>query len=208
MLIKNIENKIKLVFFISIATLITSVIIVAVVMGYTRNIIIEERKNIYVLDAGLPLMVQRSSLEENEEVEGMSHINMFHSLFFNLPPDDKYIQNNVLRAMYLIDDSGLKIYNDLREQGFYNSIIANSMLVSIKADSITYDTQSSKFRYVAEQRIDRPTSVTKRIFVSEGFLRRVKRSDQNPHGFIIHNYKVIRNEDTDSRQKSGAGRLF
>jgi len=201
MLIKNVENKIRLAFFVSVASLVTSVIIVVIVMMNARLIVQDERQHVYVLDAGLPLIVQRSTIEDNEEVEGMSHINMFHSLFFNLPPDDKYIQNNVLRSMYLIDDSGLQVYNDLREQGFYNSIVANSILVSIKADSIFYDVQSQKFRFVGTQRIERPTSIVKRNLISEGMLRRVKRSDNNPHGFIIYNYKVINNEDIEARQK-------
>ncbi|MDR2126803.1 MAG: conjugative transposon protein TraK [Prevotellaceae bacterium] len=201
MLIKNIENKIKLAFFVSIASFVTSIIIVTIVMINANSLIRDERKNIYVLDAGLPMIVQRSTIEDNEEVEGMSHVNMFHSLFFNLPPDDKYIQNNVLRAMYLIDDSGIALYNDLREQGFYNQIIANSTLVSIKADSIIYDVQTKKFRYVGTERLERPTSVIKRNIITEGMLRRVARSDYNPHGFIIYNYKVVNNDDIEAKQK-------
>jgi conjugative transposon TraK protein len=201
MLIKNVENKIKLAFFVSAASFITSIIIVIIVMISANSLIKDERKNVYVLDAGLPMIVQRSTIEDNEEVEGMSHVNMFHSLFFNLPPDDKYIQNNILRAMYLVDNSGMELYNDLREQGFYNQIIANSTLVSIKADSIFYDVQTKKFRYVGIERIERPTSVVKRNMIAEGMLRRVARSDYNPHGFIIYNYKVINNDDIETKQK-------
>jgi conjugative transposon TraK protein len=201
MLIKNVENKIKLALFVSVASMLTCIIIVIVVMVNANNLVKNERQHIYVLDAGLPLLIQRSTVEDNEEVEGMSHVNMFHSLFFNLPPDDKYIQNNVIRAMYLIDDSGISIYNDLREQGFYNQIVANSSLVSVKADSIIYDVQSKKFRYVGTERIERPTSVVKRILIAEGMLRRVKRSENNPHGFIIYNYKILRNDDIEARQK-------
>jgi conjugative transposon TraK protein len=201
MLIKNIENKIKLALFVSMASMITSIIIVVIVMVNANNLIREERQHVYVLDAGLPLLVQRSHLEDNEEVEGMSHVNMFHSLFFNLPPDDRYIQNNILRSMYLIDESGARLYNDLREQGFYNQLIANSTLVSIKADSIIFDVDSKSFRYVGTQRIERPTSIVYRSLVTEGFLSRVRRSELNPHGFIIHNYRVIRNEDIETRQK-------
>jgi conjugative transposon TraK protein len=201
MLIKNIENKIKLAFFVSSMSFVTSIIIVAIVIINANSLVRDERKNVYVLDAGLPMIVQRSTIEDNEEVEGMSHVNMFHSLFFNLPPDDKYIKNNVVRAMYLIDESGIALYNDLREQGFYNQIIANSTLVSIKADSITYDVQTKKFRYVGTQRIERPSSVVKRNMIAEGMLRRVSRSDYNPHGFIIYNYKVINNDDIEAKQK-------
>ncbi|MDR2774260.1 MAG: conjugative transposon protein TraK [Tannerella sp.] len=201
MLIKEIENKIKLALFVSVASMLTSIIIILVVMINANNLVKDERRHVYVLDAGLPLLVQRSTVEENEEVEGMSHVNMFHSLFFNLPPDDRYIQNNVIRAMYLIDDSGISVYNDLREQGFYNQIVANSTLVSIKADSIMYDVQTKKFRYAGTERIERPTSIVKRNLITEGMLRRVKRSENNPHGFIIYNYKILNNDDIEAKQK-------
>ena len=201
MLIKNLEDKIKLTLFVSVASMITSIIIVIVVMINANSLIREERQNVYVLDAGLPMLVQRSHLEDNEEVEGMSHVNMFHSLFFNLPPDDKYIQNNILRSMYLIDESGMRLYNDLREQGFFNQLLANSTLVTIKPDSIFYDVDTKFFRYLGTQRIERPTTVAYRSLETEGRLSRVKRSEQNPHGFIIHNYKVLQNEDIETRQK-------
>ncbi|MDR0231590.1 MAG: conjugative transposon protein TraK [Dysgonamonadaceae bacterium] len=201
MLIKNIENKIKLALFIAVASLVTSVIIVVVVMSHANRLIMEERQSVYVLDAGLPLLVQRSFLEDNEEVEGMSHVNMFHLLFFNLPPDEKYIQNNILRSMYLIDESGARLYNDLREQGFYNQLVANSTMVTIKADSISFDVDTKRFRYLGTQRIERPTSIAYRSLQTEGTLTRVRRSEQNPHGFIIHNFKVLKNEDIESRQK-------
>jgi len=201
MLIKDLESKMKLTLFTSIATLFTSIIIVVVVMINANKLILEERKNVYVLDAGIPLLVQRSTLDDNEEVEGMSHINMFHSLYFNLPPDDKYIQNNIIRAMYLIDESGLLIYNDMREQGFFNQLIATSTMVNIKTDSIIYDVNSKHFRFYGTQRIERPTSIVIRSLVTEGWLSRGKRSELNPHGFIIHKYKVLENEDIETRRK-------
>jgi conjugative transposon TraK protein len=204
MLIKNIENKFKLTFTISIASLLTSIIIVVFVLSYSFRLLREERQNIYVLDAGIPMLVQRSTLEENEEVEGMSHVNMFHSLFFNLPPDDRFITNNIIRATYLIDESGIKLYNDFKERGIYNQIIANSILFSIKSDSIIYDTHSAKFRYVGTQRIERTTSVTYRSFVAEGYLKRSRRSETNPHGFVIFDYKIIENEDIETRLKRRA----
>jgi len=205
MLIKNIENKIKLAFFVTVAGLLTSIIIVWIVVVNTNNLIREERKYVYVLDAGIPMLVQRSLLEDNEEVEGMSHVNMFHSFFFNLPPDDRFITNNMRRAMYLIDESGVKLYNDLRERGTLNQIIANSILYSIKTDSVNYDINSKKFYYYGTQRIERTTTITYRKLVSEGYLMRVSRSDNNPHGLLIYDYKILQNDDIESRTKSRTG---
>lgn len=201
MYIKNIESKIKLALIISVLSLTSSIVIVALVLIHANNLIKDEREQVYVLDAGIPLLVQRSSLEENQEVEGMSHVNMFHSLFFNLPPDEKFISDNITKAMYLIDESGMKLYKDMREQQVYNQIVVNGMILSVKADSIHYNTNSGEFNYYGTQRIERPTSITRRRLISQGRLKRIKRSENNPHGFIIYDYKIINNEDIENRSK-------
>lgn len=41
--------------------------------------------------------------------------------------------------MYLIDDSGLKQYNNLKEKGYFNTILASSATVTIMTDSIKID---------------------------------------------------------------------
>jgi conjugative transposon TraK protein len=141
-------------------------------------------------------------VEANEEIEAKSHINMFHSLFFTLPPDDEFIKNNISKSMYLIDESGLKQYNNLKEQGFYNTILANSMFLTIKTDSIDMNlSEPMQFTYFGTQRIERQTSIIKRRIITSGYLRKVQRSDNNPHGIIITNWKTLKNEDIENRLK-------
>ena len=204
MLIKKLENKIKLTLFISVGTLLTALIVVVVVLNFAFKLINEERKNVYVLNGGTPFLVQRTDISANEEVEMRSHINMFHSLFFSLPPDDEFIKTNINAAMYLVDESGLKQYNDLREKGYYNAILANSMAMSIKTDSILLDLSNSedkKFIYYGTQRIERETSTVKRRLVTEGRLRNIARTNNNPHGIIITNWKTLLNEDISIKPK-------
>ena len=62
---------------------------------------------IYVLDGNVPILVQRTSMEETLDVEARSHVEMFHHYFFTLAPDDKYIQYTMEKAMYLVDETGL-----------------------------------------------------------------------------------------------------
>jgi hypothetical protein len=49
-------------------------------------------RKIYVLDSNVPILVQRTTMEETLDVEARSHIEMFHHFFFTLAPDDKYIK--------------------------------------------------------------------------------------------------------------------
>ncbi|MDH6358925.1 conjugative transposon protein TraK [Parabacteroides sp. PF5-9] len=203
MLIEKLENKIKLALTVSVGSFLTSIVIIGFALFFTFKLIINERKHVYVLDAGVPILVQRTNVEENAEVEAKSHVSLFHSLFFTLPPDDEYINENMRKAMYLIDESGLKQYNNLKEQGYYRSILANSMLCNIKTDSVLLDisNEATQFTFYGTQRIERATSILKRKVVTTGFLRSVNRSDNNPHGLIITNWKTLLNEDIDITPK-------
>lgn len=201
MLIKNIESKIKLAFAISLGSFILCVIIVGLVIGFSFNLIKEERKTIYVLNNDTPILVNQTGLEVNQEVECKSHVNMFHSLFFTLPPDDEFIRHNMEKAMYLIDESGLKQYNNLKEKGYYNTILASSATVTIMSDSILIDVNNMSFEYYGIQRIERETSILKRQLITSGGLRQIPRTENNPHGLIITNWKTILNKDLEYKTK-------
>jgi conjugative transposon TraK protein len=199
-MINKIENKIKLAFAISIGSFLTSLLIAGMTFFFAYSLINEQRKKLYVIDHHVPLLVQQTDLGANRQVEMESHINMFHLLFFTLPPDDAYIKNNLTKAMYLVDESGLAQYNNLKEKGYYNSILASSALLTIQTDSIVVD-QRRHFRYYARQRVERETSILKRLLVTEGDLQDVPRTENNPHGLIIKNWKTVVNKDLEHEAK-------
>ena len=98
----------------------------------------DAQQKVYVLDGNVPILVQRSTMEETLDVEAKSHIEMFHHFFFTLAPDDKYIKYTMEKAMYLIDETGLAQYNTLKEKGFYSNIMGTSAVFSIFCDSIKF----------------------------------------------------------------------
>ncbi|PIQ20241.1 MAG: conjugative transposon protein TraK [Cytophagales bacterium CG18_big_fil_WC_8_21_14_2_50_42_9] len=199
-MINKIEQKIKLAFAISIGSFITSLIMVGIVCVFAYSLINEQRKKLYVIDHNVPLLVQQTELGTNRDVELKSHINMFHLLFFTLPPDDAYIKSNMNKAMYLIDETGLAQYNNMKERGFYNSILASSALLTIQTDSIVI-TPERHFIYYAKQRLERETSILKRLLITEGDLQDVPRTENNPHGLLIKNWKTVINKDLEHAAK-------
>lgn len=199
-MINNIEKKIKLSLAISVGSFVTSIILAGMAFYFAYGLINEQRKNIYVLDHNVPVLVRQSAEGTNREVEYKAHVNTFHMLFFTLPPDDDYIQANLAKAMYLIDDTGLAQYNNLREKGYYNSILASSALLTIQTDSVRVD-GNRHFTYYGTQRIERSTSIATRALITEGDLQEVPRTDNNPHGLLIRNWKTVRNKDLDYVEK-------
>ena len=112
-----------------------------------------------------------------------------------------FIKYNMEKAMYLIDDSGLKQYNNLKEKGYFNTILASSATVTIMTDSIKVDMNNLSFEYYGIQRIERETSILKRQLVTTGKLRQIPRTENNPHGLIITDWKTILNKDLDYKVK-------
>ena len=126
----------------------------------------------------------------------------FHHLFFTLAPDDKYIKYTMDKAMYLVDETGLAQYNTLKERGFYNNIMGTSAVFSIYCDSINFDPQKMEFKYYGRQRIERRTSILTRELVTAGQLKRVPRTDNNPHGLLIVNWRTLLNKDIEQKTKN------
>lgn len=202
MVIKNLENKIKLVTIICVSVIIGCVIIsVSSIMGAT-SMVVDAQKKIYVLDGNVPILVNRTTMEETLDVEAKSHVEMFHHFFFTLAPDDKYIKYTMDKAMYLVDESGLAQYNTLKEKGFYSNIMGSSAVFSIFCDSINVDTEKMEFTYYGRQRIERRSNILMRELVTAGSLKRVPRTDNNPHGLLITNWRTLLNKDIEQKNKS------
>ena len=200
--LKKLENKIKLVLIISSLFLMGCIVISLGSLFVARGMVADAHKKIYVLDGTVPILVKQTTMDETLEVEAKSHVEMFHNLFFTLAPDDKYIDYTIKKAMYLIDESGIAQYNALKEKGFYNNIIGTSTICSIFCDSIQLDKNRMSFTYYGRQRIERRTSILMRQLITAGSLRRVPRTENNPHGFIIYGWRTIANKDISESQKA------
>lgn len=103
--------------------------------------------------------------------------------------------------MYLIDETGLAQYNALKEKGFYNNIMGTSAIANIYCDSINFNKETMEFKYYGRQRIERRTSILIRQLITAGKVKRVPRTENNPHGLIITNWRTLLNKDLESIAK-------
>lgn len=202
MLIKNIEQRIKINKIVSLSAIGFAVFIVIAGFFFSYRMIQDSRKSIYVLDNGVPVLAKQTDVLLNRPVEYKAQIELFHRLFFTLAPDDAYIKENIQKSLYLIDDSGKKEYTNLREKGFYNQIVASSSMVSIHADSISLNMEQNKFQFFGKQMITRKSSIITRKLVTEGFFEDIIRSTNNPHGVLLKNWRIIDNEELSNQTKN------
>jgi len=123
--------------------------------------------------------------------------------FFTLDPDEKFIQSNITKALYMADGSAKQQYANLKENGYYANIISGNISQSISIDSvsISMDQYPYYFRCYATQEITRTSSTVFRSLVTEGYLRNVNRTDNIPHGFLIERWATLENKDIKTQYR-------
>ncbi|WP_426330080.1 conjugative transposon protein TraK [Pedobacter sp. R-06] len=202
MIIKNIESKIRLATLVSIGSLVLAFGVSLAVSVYAYKQVLSSRKSIYILNNNVPILAKQTDVKMNRPAEYKAHIDLFHSIFFSLTPDDRYIEYQMKKAMYLIDESGAKQYNDLKEKGYFSSVLSSSSVLTLQTDSIILDLPRQYFRYYGRQKIDRRSVTVFRSLITEGYLKDIPRSENNPHGVLITAWKTIENKDIENVQKN------
>ena len=158
---------------------------------------------IYILAGDQAMEAFASKRKDNVLVEAKSHISLFHIYFFSLDPDDKVIEKNISKALYMADASAKKQYDNLKETGYFSNIIAGNISQQITIDSILVNIKSEPyfFHCYGTVRIIRPNSIVTRNLITQGYLRNVSRSDHNPHGFLIERWETLENKDIKTENR-------
>ena len=197
MLIQSLEQKTRLALMTVLLTVIGSVVVCGLTVFYCTRLVAQERRQIYILDGDIPFLAERSLQEANFVMEAKAHIQLFHQYFFNLPPDDDYIKWTLGKALYMADGTAMKQKQAMEENGFYSDIISSSAVCTIKCDSIQFDEHEKKFKYFGTQLIKRRSRDLKRSIITVGEIENVPRTQNNPHGLLITNWRTLENKDLD-----------
>jgi conjugative transposon TraK protein len=194
---QNIETAFQHVRMFTIVLTLGYFITIDFIEYQNKSSIAAIQSKVYILYNGKVLEAMAADRKDNVAVEAKDHVKTFHQFFFTLAPDDKVIQANLSKALYLADESAKKEYDNLSESGYYANIIAGNISQQLQVDSVTVDLRNYpyRFRCYSIQSIIRTTSTVTRSLITEGELRNVARSDNNPHGFLIQRWTTIANKD-------------
>jgi len=195
---KNIDTAFKHIKVFSICFLTGNVLIAAFASLLCYYSVNEAQQRVYILHNGKELSAFASERKTNLPVVLRDHIKTFHEDFFNLSPDDKVIQAQVTKALYLADESAKKQYDNLRESGYYNNLIAANISQEIKVDSTLLDLESQPYRFTcyATEKLIRSSGTLLRKLVTRGVVEDIReQSDNNPHGFLIRRWEILENGD-------------
>ena len=200
---KNIDIAFRYIRAFSLLFLIGCVAVSATVAYKSYELAARSQERIYLLAGGKALEAFAADRKDNIPVEARDHVKTFHHLFFTLHPDEKVIQSNLSKSLYLADATAKEQYDNLQERGYYANIIAGNISQELVSDSIEINTNVYPFyfRFQGKQRIIRPTTIVVRSLVTEGYLRNVSRSDNNPHGFLIEKWRTLENKDLTTQTR-------
>jgi conjugative transposon TraK protein len=195
--LKNIDTAFKHIKLFSYLLIIACAAISCYAVYKSYQSSTDFKNHIYILANGKALEAFAADAKTNTPVEARDHVKVFHEDFFNLSPDDKQVQATVTKALYLADGSAKIAYDNLKESGFYANLIAGNISQQITVDSIQLDAGHYPyyFKCFATEKLIRTSGTVNRSLVTQGYLRNVSRSDNNPHGFLIERWETLENKD-------------
>lgn len=200
---KNIDAAFRHIKMFSILLLAGCFSLCGYVLYKSYELSAKVQDRIYILAGDKALEAYASGRKDNIPVEARDHVSMFHRYFFTLDPDDKVIESNLAKALYLSDGSAKRQYDNLKETGYYSNIISGNISQEINIDSVNVNIKQQPyyFKCFGTIRIIRPNSIVTRNLITEGFLRNVARSDHNPHGFLIERWSTLENKDLKTENR-------
>lgn len=195
--LKNIDTAFKHIRSFSLVLILACTAFCCYTVYASYRMVQQTQARIYILANGKALEAFSEERKDNIPVEAKDHVKMFHYYFFTLHPDDKVIQSNIKKALYMADASAQLQYDNLRENSYYANIISGNVSQEIQIDSIRIDTDRYPFFFhcSAKQKIIRATTIVTRSLLTTGYLRNIQRSDNNPHGFLIERWTTLENKD-------------
>lgn len=204
-IIQNLDTSLKTMRIVLVAVIILSFLFCSFIYTKSMSQVEDSRNKVYLLSQGDALELVRSrNGKDNITAEIKNHIEMFHQFFYNLDPDPVDIKTRIGKALYLIDESGEQIHSKREEKLYYHQLVDGSISTRVYIDSIipSHDENGNySCKIYAWQKFIRSSHVTEKRIDSECKIRAVARTDNNPHGFLIEQYRLINNSNKNEESK-------
>jgi conjugative transposon TraK protein len=188
-------RRVKVITIVALLSL-TMVSLTALFLSY-RNAK-EFSKRIYLVNKNEHFEAIAGDLQNNRPVEINFHVSRFHELFFTIIPDAKEIESNTAKAFFLCDESAKKLYDDLKERGFYNDMIQGNVIQKVKIDSVMVNTKEYPYQATCFASLSqtRATSHSEKSLTTTCILEDVPRSLRSPNGLFMRNFRVVESRKT------------
>lgn len=201
----SIESSFRKLKFLTASVLIFAAVVALGSIVYAAAYVSSHSDNIYILDRGSAYSASLSGgvTAGEREMEVHDQVLRFHELLFNLAPSKEQIDRNIELALSMCDRSGYDYYNDQQEGGYFTRIVSNNISQYIEMDSIVVNVFVYPYeeRYYGKRYVLRESNITAYQFESEGRLVEIGRSKSNPHGLMLENFRVTKNDIIGTRKR-------
>jgi conjugative transposon TraK protein len=195
---KNIDTAFKHVRLFSLLIVLANVFCMCFCIYKSYAIVEAAQNRVHILYNGKLLAAFAADRRTNLPVELRDHIKTFHEAFFTLTPDDQQIRQTVNQAFYLADGSAKRVYDNLKEAGYYNNLVSGNISQQVVVDSIRLEMDHYPYAFTCygTEKLVRSTNTVTRRLVTQGLISDLKvETDHNPHGFLIRNWVILDNGD-------------
>jgi conjugative transposon TraK protein len=203
---KNIDSAFKHIRVFNVVFLVGCLVLSCYTIYRSTSSLQKGQQKVYILLNGKLMDALAVDRADSLAVEIRDHVKMFHYYFYTLQPDEEVNRKHLTSALYLADNSARQEFENLTENGYYFSIISGNISQQVQDyDSITVDINQYPyfFKYFGKLKIIRPTSITIRSLITQGYIRTTEISSRNPHGFLIEGWKVLDNLDLTVEKRAG-----
>lgn len=144
---KNIDSAFRYVRTFSLILVLACMSLSGFIMYKCYQLIGSSQSKVYLLANGKAFEALAAERKDNIAVEAKDHVKSFHEYFFTLDPDNKVIETNISKALYLADASAKRQYENLKENGYFSNIIAGNISQQISVDSIEININNYPFYF-------------------------------------------------------------
>lgn len=189
----NIESQFRRVQLITKIIVIGSMLTSLIAVSLSFKLSSDHANRLYVVNRNVALEALSTDVGQNREAEAKFTIERLHELFYNITPDPQSIAINVKKATLISDESIKRLYDNLREQRYYENLINSSTVQTVSIDSVNVDLKTipQRGRIVFTIIQKRATTESKTPILAECELIDINRSEANPNGFLIKNYRIV-----------------
>lgn len=182
----------------ALVTMLCSLAFGLVVFSFAMKVVGEEREKVYVLsrDGSVLEFALRNRIEENRPAEVENHVLRFHELLYTINPDKQFIESNGKRLLHYGDQSVKQVYDLMKERGYFEDLIKQRISSFLVVDSIKISSSIEPYTvlFYGKNELNRSSSdLTKRI-ITRCQVHDIARSRNNPHGLMIRDFTILRNE--------------
>ncbi len=173
-----------------LTVVIGSVLACIISVGMVIKLHKETVNNAFVVNGnGSVIPLKMVSQLENLQVEALSHLELFHTYFYNI--DASNYEKNLEKVLWLGNSSVDALYRQKKADGVFNRLLQYSLVQKVLSIESKIDIQKEPYHFETKTifQINRGSVVDTYELTTSGNLIHVNRNfPKNTHGLLITNF--------------------